>query len=459
MITIFLLLSLGATNECAGGARPIRCVAVGTDAVNNFACGLSTVGLRVYVDDTDDALSGYEQTCLANTGGTYAWSNGVSGADIPNCAADNETLNYSTGTGLFTCGDDDTGAGGGAGAGACGANTWASTLNEGAPPTCTQPGFANLSGAATDAQVPDTITVDLAAAATALAADPADCATSTHFAVGSVASGAATCEAIADVDVPNNITIDLAAACTALAADGGNCSGNNFALGVDTAGAGQCAQPAFSNLSGAATIAQGGTTETASTEDAVLVGASTTDWAPKVIPDCDADNQVLHYDQTGNAFSCGDDDTAAGGPTILTGQVNCAVSASYCTIFSYTPSASKTIYLTANLIIDSGSTTVAPQFRVSSADSGYTGRCSWELFAAAVATTTAPIWVHTAIGTAPADTAGTTWGSVDPQPVELHCVLIADASPGAILIEWQLETGTSPTQSILVGSYYTAITN
>lgn len=46
--------------------------------------------------------------------------------------------------------------------------------------------------------------------ATALAADPADCATSTHFAVGIIASGVATCEAIADADVPNTITIDLA---------------------------------------------------------------------------------------------------------------------------------------------------------------------------------------------------------------------------------------------------------
>lgn len=49
-----------------------------------------------------------------------------------------------------------------------------------------------------------------ASTATALAADPADCVTSTHFAVGILASGVATCEAIADADVPNTITIDLA---------------------------------------------------------------------------------------------------------------------------------------------------------------------------------------------------------------------------------------------------------
>lgn len=43
---------------------------------------------------------------------------------------------------------------------------------------------------------------------------------------------------------------------SALATNGGNCSGNEFALGVTAAGVGECAQPAFSNLSGSATDAQ-----------------------------------------------------------------------------------------------------------------------------------------------------------------------------------------------------------
>lgn len=46
------------------------------------------------------------------------------------------------------------------GIGACAANQWASTLNDTAAPTCTQPAFSNLSGAATDAQIPNTITLD-----------------------------------------------------------------------------------------------------------------------------------------------------------------------------------------------------------------------------------------------------------------------------------------------------------
>jgi len=41
------------------------------------------------------------------------------------------------------------------GVGACASNTWASTLNNNAAPTCTQPAFSNLSGAATSAQLPN----------------------------------------------------------------------------------------------------------------------------------------------------------------------------------------------------------------------------------------------------------------------------------------------------------------
>jgi hypothetical protein len=87
------------------------------------------------------------------------------------------------------------------GIGACGANTFASTLNDNAAPTCTQPSFAGLSGTATDGQIPDSITIDLAAVA------------------------------------------------ATLAGNGANCSGNNFALGVDASGGAECAQPSLANLS------------------------------------------------------------------------------------------------------------------------------------------------------------------------------------------------------------------
>jgi hypothetical protein len=133
-----------------------------------------------------------------------------------------------------------------------------------ATPSYCQPAFSDLAGAATDAQIPDTITISLSATTTALAADGANCS-GNNFALGVDASGAGQCAQPAfsnlsgtatDAQIPDNITVSLAATATALAANGANCAGNNFALGVDASGVGECAQPAFSNLSGTATDAQ-----------------------------------------------------------------------------------------------------------------------------------------------------------------------------------------------------------
>jgi hypothetical protein len=78
-------------------------------------------------------------------------------------------------------------AGSYSGVGACGANTWASTLGASAAPTCTQPGFSNLSGSATAAQIPTASTtlggVKMAAA----------CAAGNH--VASIVAGELTCTA------------------------------------------------------------------------------------------------------------------------------------------------------------------------------------------------------------------------------------------------------------------------
>lgn len=80
-------------------------------------------------------------------------------------------------------------------------------------------------------------------------------------------SGAAT-----DTQVPNNITIDLATAATALAANGTNCFGNQWSRGVDASGNSECEQPDFSHLSGTATDAQVSDTLTAS----LFVGSGST---------------------------------------------------------------------------------------------------------------------------------------------------------------------------------------
>lgn len=80
-----------------------------------------------------------------------------------------------------------------------------------------------------------------AATSTSLAANGANCSTSTHFAVGTDASGVAECEAIADADVPNTITVDLAAAATALAADPASCTtSTHFAVGINASGVPDC---------------------------------------------------------------------------------------------------------------------------------------------------------------------------------------------------------------------------
>ena len=69
-------------------------------------------------------------------------------------------------------------------------------------------------------------------------------------------------------DGTNGITVSQAGALTAegtgsitatilaLASNPANCTGNNFALGIGTTGAAECAQPAFSNLSGGIALAQ-----------------------------------------------------------------------------------------------------------------------------------------------------------------------------------------------------------
>ncbi len=90
-----------------------------------------------------------------------------------------------------------------------------------------------------DDDVPDTITIDLAALATALAANPADCS-SNQFAQSIVASGNLTCAAIADADVPDSITITLAATATALAADPADCAADTKADSIVASGALTC---------------------------------------------------------------------------------------------------------------------------------------------------------------------------------------------------------------------------
>lgn len=187
------------------------------------------------------------------------------------------------------------------GVGSCGANTWANVLNDNAAPTCAQPGFGNLSGTATDGQIPNNITIDLAATASALASDPTDCGAN-QYATTIAANGNLTCAQPAFGGITGTVTDgQLANNYSGV----GACGANTWASTLNDNASPTCTQPGFSNISGTVAIEQGGTTETVSTEDAVLVGASTTDWVPKVLPDCDTATSALQYDQATNAFSCG----------------------------------------------------------------------------------------------------------------------------------------------------------
>lgn len=254
------------------------------------------------------------EACQKNAADGYAWVR-LDSAGGGAAAWGDITGTLSAQTDLQTALDGKEASGTFSGVGACAANQWASTLNDTAAPSCTQPGFSNLSGAATDAQVPNTITIDLAAAATALAANGGNCS-GNNFALGVDASGVGECAQPAFSNLSGTATdAQLASSYSGV----GACAANQWASTLSDNAAPTCTQPGFSNLSGTPTVAQGGTTETASTEDAVLVGASTTDWVPKVLPDCDnGTTSKLLYDQATNAFSCGTDQTGGGGGTWTT---------------------------------------------------------------------------------------------------------------------------------------------
>lgn len=320
------------------------------------------------------------------------------------------------------------------GTGDCGAGSFARTLNDNAAPTC-----------ATDDDVPEAADLGAITGGAGLTHSPTGTLTTASGETDFLASGALTCGASTQGRTQVHTTplqycdntatptlryaaygssTGVATSATALAANGANCSGNNFALGVDASGVGECAQPAFSNLSGTATdaqlasnysgvgacaantwastltdnaaptctqpgfsnlsgsasIAQGGTTETASTEDAVLVGASTTDWAPKVLPSCsNGTTDKLLYNSSTNAFSCGADQTAGGGPTLITGASGAANSAA-------APSETWQV-LTSNCAANS-TTTIADCMTTTSLPAG-TYQFRYDIIAQAGATTTA----------------------------------------------------------------------
>lgn len=136
--------------------------------------------------------------------------------------------------------------------------------------------------------------------------------------------------------------------------------------------------------------------------------------------------------------------------------------ASYDTIFSYTPPASKNINIYYSVSVIPSATTVGVQLRVSSADTGYVGNCVFTTYgiSGTAASATAIESDIIAIAAAPADTAAAAaCAAAAPCLIDVTCTLTSDASPGAILLEGQLETGTTNAPAKAGATYYTVTTN
>lgn len=97
--------------------------------------------------------------------------------------------------------------------------------------------FESLTGTITDAQVPNTITVDLAASATALASDPADCSAG-QIATGIAASGVLSCTASPTVTTltTTNLTLNGTAVSPVLTGTTGGIGGGALLAGGCTSG-------------------------------------------------------------------------------------------------------------------------------------------------------------------------------------------------------------------------------
>lgn len=217
-----------------------------------------------------------------------------------------------------------------------------------------------LTGTATGARV---ITMPDVASATMVVA--ATSATATQVLFATTTAGAPGYRAIADADIPNTITIDLSAAATALAVNPSPCGANNWVTDIAADGTLTCAQPGFSNLSGSATDAQIPDTITASNY-LPLVGGTLT--GPLVTdnlgiefedsdtnPSCGAGEYKIYADLSETKFkkctngSASDLDTTGGTPSFdtLTGGTNTTAAMVVGTGGSLTASGSGSITATA----------------------------------------------------------------------------------------------------------------
>lgn len=151
--------------------------------------------------------------------------------------------------------------------------------------------------------LPSTINVT-SALATALAADPTDCAANT-YANAIAASGNLTCSTVtlASANFANQGT-------TTTLLHGNGAGNPSFGSVVDA------------DHSGAVGVAHGGTSLTAIGDDAVVVGDGATSATARTLPNCtDVTGNHLNYTTATNLFSCGTTSSSAAG-TLTAGTAN-----------------------------------------------------------------------------------------------------------------------------------------
>ena len=161
-----------------------------------------------------------------------------------------------------------------------------------------------------------------------------------------------------DGDIPNTITIDLAAAATALAANPSDCGANQYATTIAASGALTCAQVAYAQVSGTPTIPAD-----LSAEPIVTTAASGNLSNEKVVPTCSGTDKLTF---NGTALSCATDQTSAGGATTLvsSGTQSDAVIATYTAItgLSFTPAASTNYLIDCYIVYTSSAATTGINF-------------------------------------------------------------------------------------------------
>jgi hypothetical protein len=217
----------------------------------------------------------------------------------------------------------------------------------------------------------------------------------------------------------------------------GACGANTWASTLTRNAAPTCTQPAFTNISGTVAIGQGGTTETASAEDAVLVGASTTDWVPKTLPSCSAaTTSKLLYDNSANTFSCGTDNTGITLLRVTADVANSTLNFADVTGLTMAVNASTTYYFKCMLTYTTAVSTTALQLSLN-------GPTSTALdFGVETATTTTASF-YAAETAYDANTNPATGGGATRLTAHIHGSVVISGSGGTLAIRSRSEVNAS----------------